>query len=217
MSKINQDGIVGLTFNNLTVLKEVERFIQPSGQYQRSFECLCKCGVIKRIRKSHITSGRVKSCGCLVRKRNGNGTSLLCKVWRSMKDRCNGKGSDANRRNYKNKNIKVCEDWYNNFESFRIWSEKNGYKNGLQIDRQDNSKGYSPDNCRWVTQTVNSNNTCANIYVEYKGEKIALMNLIRKLNLKERPELYRYRINAGWDLEKALTKPARETYSRIEN
>ena len=35
-----------LTFNNLTVLKEVERFIQPSGQYQRSFECLCKCGIL---------------------------------------------------------------------------------------------------------------------------------------------------------------------------
>jgi hypothetical protein len=217
MRKRNQDEIIGLTFNNLTVLKEVEKFTQPSGQEQRSFECLCKCGAIKRIRRSHLVSNRVKSCGCLGKKRNGQGASLLCKVWRSMKDRCDGKGSDANRRNYKDKNIRVCQDWINDFESFRIWSENNGYKKGLEIDRRDNSRGYSPDNCRWVTKLVNSNNTCTNIYVEYKGEKIALMNLIRILNLKERPEFYRYRINAGWELDKALNKPAKKTYTRIKN
>ena len=30
---------------------------------------------------------------------------------------------------------------------------------GLEIDREDNDLGYSPQNCRWVTKKVNSRNT----------------------------------------------------------
>ena len=33
-----------------------------------------------------------------------------------------------------------------------------GIKKGLQLDRRDNDKGYSPDNCRWVTSAVNNFN-----------------------------------------------------------
>lgn len=32
------------------------------------------------------------------------------------------------------------------------------YKEGLSIDRIDNNKGYSKDNCRWTTRTVQARN-----------------------------------------------------------
>lgn len=34
----------------------------------------------------------------------------------------------------------------------------NGYEKSLQIDRENNDKGYSPENCRFVTPTKNIHN-----------------------------------------------------------
>jgi hypothetical protein len=58
---------------------------------------------------------------------------------------------------YHEKGIRVCEEW-DSYEAFRDWALANGYAAGLTIDRRDNDKGYSPDNCRWVTQAVNLRN-----------------------------------------------------------
>ena len=43
--------------------------------------------------------------------------------------------------------------------SFYNWSLNNGYKDNLSIDRINNNLGYSPDNCRWATQEIQSRNT----------------------------------------------------------
>lgn len=52
---------------------------------------------------------------------------------------------------YGGSGIEVCDEWIESRESFVKWSLENGYAVGLMIDRVDNERGYSPDNCRWVT------------------------------------------------------------------
>ncbi len=60
---------------------------------------------------------------------------------------------------YTSKDIKVCREWVEDRSLFFDWALANGYASNLTIDRRDNDKGYSPDNCRWTTKTVQSRNT----------------------------------------------------------
>lgn len=74
----------------------------------------------------------------------------------------------------------------------------------MQIDRIDNNKGYSPDNCRWVSVKDNMNNRRSNKIIEYKGEKDTIARLADKYN-KKRYLIYQ-RLRAGWSVEDAFEK-----------
>lgn len=65
----------------------------------------------------------------------------------------------------------VCSDDFEEYVPFREWALANGYAEGLTIDRIDNNKGYSPENCRWVTMLVQMRNTRRNRFIEYNGER----------------------------------------------
>jgi hypothetical protein len=91
------------------------------------------------------------------RERHGLGEHPLYSVWKNMKARC----SDVNRPDYERygaRGINVCEPWKKSFYCFYVWALSNGYKEGLQIDRSDNEKGYYEENCRWVTNAENCRN-----------------------------------------------------------
>ena len=67
----------------------------------------------------------------------------------------------------------------------------------------DVNKGYSPDNCRWVSALVQANNTRSNHYLTYKGKTQSLADWCRELNLNY--GTVRSRINRDkWSVEKAL-------------
>ena len=72
-----------------------------------------------------------------------------------MKDRCYG--SDPHHvRWYKDKGIQVCDEWKDDFSAFKAWALINGYKDNLQLDRENNDKNYTPDNCQFLTPAENS-------------------------------------------------------------
>lgn len=82
----------------------------------------------------------------------------LYAVWTGMKQRCYNPVNLDNKPHYYDRAIKVCEEWLNNPEEFCRWSLENGYSKGLQIDRKNPDKDYSPENCRWVTPSINQRN-----------------------------------------------------------
>ena len=84
-----------------------------------------------------------------------------------MKGRCKESYHDSHV--YFQRGIKICEQW-DEFRPFALWAINNGYNNKLTLDRLDNEKGYSPDNCRWATWKEQQNNKRNNAYITYLGK-----------------------------------------------
>jgi hypothetical protein len=80
----------------------------------------------------------------------------LFNLWQTMKTRCENPNRD-NYERYGARGISVCDEWQE-AKNFVEWALANGYQRGLQLDRIDNNKGYSPDNCRFVTAKENNRN-----------------------------------------------------------
>lgn len=123
-----------------------------------------------------------------------------------MKTRCYNPNSPSYKR-YGGRNVSICKEWLEDFDSFRIWAENNGYSSSLSIDRIDNNGPYSPDNCRWVNNKQQQNNKENNFYVCLDG--------ITK-TMSEWAELYNInlhtiygRLRNGWDIEDAIKRPSK--------
>lgn len=131
------------------------------------FECpICKNGIktsFNNVKNGHTTSCR--SCHISkIRKTHGDrvNNSRLYRIWCNVKSRCYNKNNDAYK-NYGANGITICDEWLNNYVSFKEWALKNGYKDSLEIDKdiicereKIFPKIYSPNTCLWVTKSENS-------------------------------------------------------------
>lgn len=121
-----------------------------------------------------------------------------------MRRRCDGR-NEKDFRNYTSRNIKVCAEWINDFETFKEWALSNGYSPVLTIDRIDGSLGYSPDNCRWATVKQQMNNVKYNVVLKKGDEFHTIAEWSEMLKLPAH-SLYR-RKKEGWDDERILNTP----------
>jgi hypothetical protein len=179
------------------------------------WHCLCDCGSEKIVSGKHLRRGSIKSCGCYRRKKSslkakthGATNTRLYNIWRSMRQRCKNPTDVNIKKNYLDRGITVCKEWHN-FSIFQHWAMTNGYADNLTIDRVDNDKGYSPENCRWADIYEQSNNRRSNQIITFNGITLTLAQWTRKIGVSK--TLLNKRIfSYGWSPEKALTTPARK-------
>lgn len=81
----------------------------------------------------------------------------LRNIWQGMKDRCYSRNIPANKaKYYRDKGIKVCDEWLYSFKYFEEWAMENGYADDLTIDRINPDGNYEPSNCQWITMAENT-------------------------------------------------------------
>jgi hypothetical protein len=118
-------------------------------------EC-AKCFAVRQVKQPWAAKSLCRRCA---NEKHGGSRSRLYHIWRSIRQRTGElRAVEELYRNYRDRGIGMCREWAASFEAFRAWAESNGYAEHLEIDRADNDKGYSPENCRWVTDTVQARN-----------------------------------------------------------
>ena len=167
---------------------------------------VCDCGVEKLVSPSNLTrpSGTV-SCGCHRRSlftKHGMSTSAEYRSWDHMIQRCS---NPKNQRfaDYGGRGVLVCDRWLESFENFL---SDMGFKPTPKhtLDRVDNNKGYSPENCRWADPKTQMNNKKNNHYLEFNGETKSLSDWSLHTGIPY--SCLSSRIARGWSVERALTE-----------
>jgi len=162
--------------------------------------CRCECGNRKIVSGSNLRRGQVRSCGCLQKERTAaahRGKTVYKKhghscqngqrqrtpeysSWQHMRQRCNNPNTDC-AHNYIERGIAICEEW-SEFENFlRDMGPKPTPKHTLE--RKDNNKGYSKDNCVWATRAEQNRNYRRNRYFTAYGRTFVLTDWARLLGV----------------------------------
>lgn len=164
--RLKRDGwhptdLIGQKFGRLTVTAFAGWHQYTEDQRFSLWDCVCDCGNTHQMRRSYFTEE--SSCGCwraekisLSSSSHGKSKTRTYKSWLKMKERCY-LDSYIETEYYQDKGITVCDRWLESFENF--YEDMGERPEGKSLDRIDHQKGYSPDNCRWETPSVQSYNT----------------------------------------------------------
>lgn len=108
--------------------------------------------------------------------------------------------------------IDVCDAW-KTFEGFV--ADMGEALDKLTLERIDNSKGYSPDNCKWATYAEQNRNKSNSKKLTLNGTTQSAVDWITELGLTD-SQVYK-RIRRGWsDEEVLLGRPTRFASNTLE-
>lgn len=175
------------------------------------WSCICDCGVLKTLPGRNLGGGATNSCGCLRREisasraTHGMTGTRLFRIWGSMLSRCKNPNATGYA-NYGGRGIAVCDRWL----SFEAFAEDMGTPpDDRTLDRVDNDRGYSKENCRWATDREQRNNTRANNMVTAFGETLSVAQWAERKGMKY-ITLHKRLTHCGWSPEKSLTTEVRK-------
>ena len=158
---------IGDVFGRLTVIDIADPYIDPKTQRKRArylCECSCSAHTQKIVSCSDLSSGRVKSCGCLQKdaasingKHNtthGLSKTKIMQSYYNMHKKCI------------DENIPLCNTWNipnngaQNFYNDMIST----YSDGSKLVRIDETKEYDKNNCIWIDRNQDPNKFTNAIY-----------------------------------------------------
>lgn len=200
MNKIQVN--VGDKFGNWTIMST--EYQREKNGYHKLYFCKCSCGTEKYVDIQNLKSGKSFSCGCLTAQSASERFSThrstktkLYRIYRGIIQRCYDTNCQAYP-NYGGRGITMCDEWKDNFETFKDWAYSNGYdetktKFECSIDRIDNNGNYEPSNCRWVDNKTQCNNRRSNHLLEYHGKIQNIKQWADELGISEKTILNRIR------------------------
>lgn len=150
-------------------------------------------------------------------KDHGKTFTRLYSIWHKMKDRCENPNHKFYDR-YGGVGITIFKDWSADFKTFEKWATENKYdetNKNLTVDRIDNSKGYSPDNCRFFDRKQQARNR-KNNFVLPDGR--LLIEYLESIGITQwqHYKMILFRIRAGWGLDRAIKEPKHYRGTRSE-
>lgn len=146
----------------------------------------CECGGSKDVLLTSLKSGTTQSCGCLNKERalaanttHGMSKTPEYKIWEGIKLRCNPTTSKSS--NYGKRGITISEEW----SSFEKFYEDMGPRPSklYSIERLNNDKGYSKENCVWATRRQQQNNKRNTLFTVLNGEVVPLAEAARSVGV----------------------------------
>lgn len=187
----------GTKFNYLTVVKEIDPRVYESGKKERIFLCRCVCGKEIPVLMCNLTSSHSKSCGCEKGDtgknffKHGLSKTTLHGVWSGMLRRCYNQNEKFYYR-YGGRGVIVCDEWKDDFTKFYYWAIDNGYKEGLELDKDIIPQRlgipaiiYSPEMCCFVTKMENCNSRSNSILFDIDGERLSFREISIKYNINK--------------------------------
>lgn len=163
------EDLTGQRFGRLVCIE----YAGKTGKNQASsWRCRCDCGNEKVVLGASLKRGRTTSCGCYQKEKlaenrpkdyskinvkhgDSSHRSRVYNIWANMKQRCYNPNNPSYHW-YGEKGITICDEWKEDYETFRDWASVSGYADNLTIDRIDSNGNYEPGNCQWLTQGENA-------------------------------------------------------------
>ncbi len=201
-----------------------ERLLVESYSHSKNkraqWKCRCDCGNETIREGKSLRNGDTNSCGCFLREKTIARNKALNKInpprlkhgqarknlntkeyraWSEIKRRCNSPKCKAYE-HYGGRGIKLCERW-KDFETFL--SDIGEAPSRLHtIERVDNDKGYSPDNCIWATRKVQARNRRSSQKLTMDGMSLCVTEWAEKYSVSSGS--MRYRLSRGMSLKDAI-------------
>lgn len=216
----------GSRWGSLTTIGFAKMAFSSSGDKKPVYRFLCDCGQETEIRGYHVSSGKTKSCGCLISKTLANlhvrhGAARTGKFdpayrsWRNMLTRARNPNIKGAHR-YVLRGIGVCPEWdprltKNAFENFLAYVGPRPSDKHV-LDRLDPDHGYQPGNVRWVHSSETREILPRSRLVVYKGQRMTVAEAARQSGLKR--QMITDRLRAGWKLDDVFKPRARSEFGK---
>lgn len=178
------------------------------------YRCKCDCGAARRVLAGNLRSGHTQSCGCYAVERiseeNGrhyrSGTRLY-RRYTQMLQRCY-LPTAPNYKWYGGRGITVCKRWRDGDDEgstgFECFVKDMGEPPiGTWLEREDNEKGYGPDNCSWSAPKQQMRNTRRAKLITWNGQTMNTIEWAKVLGRSK--DFVGKRLRKGWSVERALS------------